>query len=218
VATAFSLTASAQSQTKKSVSDPGHRKGVLVDEQRDVIEILTHDHREVEQMFAELDSLRGAADEQSRTRRKDVAEQVTIELIRHAVAEEAAVYPKVKEKVSQAEAERALREHAEAERTLKRLEKLRAEDPGFEVELQTLMTEIREHVAEEENEMFPHMRTIFSQEELVKIGQQVEAVKKIAPTRPHPSAPDKPPGNLMVGPVAGLFDRLRDALTHRGTG
>ncbi|HEV2888731.1 MAG TPA: hemerythrin domain-containing protein [Jatrophihabitans sp.] len=189
-----------------------------MDEQRDVIEILTHDHREVEQMFAELDSLRGAADEQSRTRRKDVAEQVTIELIRHAVAEEAAVYPKVKEKVSQAEAERALREHAEAERTLKRLEKLRAEDPGFEVELQTLMTEIREHVAEEENEMFPHMRTIFSQEELVKIGQQVEAVKKIAPTRPHPSAPDKPPGNLMVGPVAGLFDRLRDALTHRGTG
>jgi hemerythrin-like domain-containing protein len=188
-----------------------------VDEQRDVIEILTHDHREVEQMFAELTALRGASDEQSRSRRKDVAEQVTIELVRHAVAEEAAVYPKVKEKVSEAEAERAKREHAEAEATMKRLEKLSPEDPGFDAELQTLMTEIREHVAEEENEMFPHMRLIFSQEELVKIGQQVEAVKKMAPTRPHPSAPDQPPGNLVVGPIAGLFDRLRDAVTHRGT-
>jgi hemerythrin superfamily protein len=187
-----------------------------MDEQRDVIEILTHDHREVEQMFAELQALRGLSDEQSRSRRKDVAEQVTIELVRHAVAEEAAVYPKVKEKVSEAEAERAKQEHAEAEATMKRLEKLSPEDAGFDAELETLMTEISEHVAEEENEMFPHMRTIFSQEELVKIGQQVEAVKKMAPTRPHPSAPDQPPGDLLVGPIAGLFDRLRDAVTHRG--
>lgn len=188
-----------------------------MDEQSDVIEILSHDHREVEQMFAELDSLRGAGDEQSSSRRKDVAEQVVIELVRHAVAEEAVVYPKVKEKVSEAEAEHAKQEHAEAEATMKRLEKLNPQDPGFEAELQTLMTEIREHVAEEENEMFPHMRSIFSQQELVSMGGQVEAVKKIAPTRPHPSAPDQPPGDLMIGPVAGLFDRLRDAVSHRGT-
>lgn len=188
-----------------------------MDEQRDVTEILSHDHREVEQMFAELDGLRDAVDEQSRSRRKDVAEQVVIELVRHAVAEEAAVYPKVKEKVSEAEAERAKQEHAEAEATMKRLEKLSPQDPGFEAELQTLMTEIREHVTAEENEMFPHMRSIFSQQELVKMGEQVEAVKRIAPTRPHPSAPDQPPGNLMLGPAAGLFDRLRDAVSHRGT-
>lgn len=169
-------------------------------------------------MFAELDALRGATDEQSRSRRKDVAEQVTIELVRHAVAEEAVLYPKVKDKVSEAEAERAKREHAEAEATMKRLEKLDPEDPGFDAELQTLMVEIRAHVAEEEGQMFPHLRSVFSQDELVKIGQQVEAVKKLAPTRPHPSAPDQPPGNLMVGPIAGLFDRLRDAVTHRGTG
>ena len=35
----------------------------MADQQRDVIEILEHDHREVEQMFAELESLRGAATE-----------------------------------------------------------------------------------------------------------------------------------------------------------
>ena len=44
--------------------------------------------------------------------------------MKHAVAEEVAVYPKVKEKVSEEEAERAKREHAEAEETMKRLENL----------------------------------------------------------------------------------------------
>ena len=33
--------------------------------------------------------------------RKDLADQITIELVRHAVAEEVAVYPEVKRKVSE---------------------------------------------------------------------------------------------------------------------
>ncbi|MGZ6870354.1 MAG: hemerythrin domain-containing protein, partial [Frankiaceae bacterium] len=119
-------------------------------DRRDVIEVLTHDHREVEQMFAELESLRGATGAAQRTRRKDLVDQVTIELVRHSVAEEAEVYPRVAEKVSGAEVERAKSEHAEAEETLKRLERLQPDDPSFAGELTTLMEEIRQHVAEEE--------------------------------------------------------------------
>ena len=37
----------------------------MADEQRDVIEILEHDHREVEQMFAELESLKSASTEEA---------------------------------------------------------------------------------------------------------------------------------------------------------
>lgn len=186
-------------------------------DQRDVIEVLTHDHREVEQMFAELESLRGATGAAQRARRKDLVDQVTIELVRHSVAEEAEVYPRVAEKVSGAEVERAKREHAEAEETLKRLERLQPDDPSFAGELTTLMEEIRQHVAEEEGEMFPHMRRVFTDDELVELGGKVEALKKIAPTRPHPSAPDEPPGDKLLGPVTGLLDRMRDAVGKRGT-
>jgi hemerythrin superfamily protein len=185
--------------------------------QRDVIEILTHDHREVEQMFGQLEMLRGATDETSLSRRKDLADQVTIELVRHSVAEEAEVYPRVREKVSADEADHAKEEHAEAEETMKRLEKLSPSDAAFDQELDTLMREIREHVAEEEGDMFPHMRTIFTVDELREMGAKVEAVKKIAPTRPHPSAPDQPPGDKLLGPVTGLLDRMRDAISNRGT-
>jgi hemerythrin superfamily protein len=94
----------------------------MAHEQRDVIRILIHDHREVEQMFTELERLVGMNDEASRQRRKDLVEQATIELVRHSVAEEAEVYPRVKQRVSDAEAERAKQEHAEAEVTMKRLE------------------------------------------------------------------------------------------------
>jgi hemerythrin superfamily protein len=189
----------------------------MADSQRDVIEVLTHDHREVEQMFTELESLRGSTGDGASKRRKDLVDQVTIELVRHSVAEEAEVYPRVKEKVSEAEAEHAKQEHAEAEETMKRLERLQPDDPSFDAELATLMREIREHVAEEEGEMFPHMRSVFTQDELVEMGAKVEAVKKIAPTRPHPSAPDEPPGDKLLGPVTGLLDRMRDAVSKRGT-
>ena len=188
----------------------------MADEQRDVIEILTTDHREVEAMFIELETLMTTRSGTDDELRKDLADQITIELVRHAVAEEVAVYPMVKEKVSEEEAERAKREHAEAEETMKRLESLDSEDPTFEQEIRKLMNEIREHVAEEEGEMFPRMREVFSPEELTELGKRVEAIKAMAPTRPHPSVPNDPGKRLAVGPVAGLFDRLRDLASGRG--
>ena len=153
----------------------------MADEQRDVIEVLEHDHREVEEMFAELESLRGASTDEGKARRKDLADQVTIELVRHSVAEEVLVYPKVERQVSKEEVEHAREEHAEAEETLHRLEKLDADDPAFDDELATLMEEIRHHIADEEGQMFAHMRQVVDADELRTLGARVEAFKQVAP-------------------------------------
>ena len=190
----------------------------MADQQRDVIEILEHDHREVEQMFAELETLREASAEEAKSRRKEVTEQVTIELVRHSFAEEVLVYPQVEGKVSAEEVEHARREHAEAEETLQRLEKLDADDPGFDDELAMLMAEIRHHIEDEEAEMFAHMRQVMDVDELRKLGDRVEAFKKVAPTRPHPNVPNKPLPRIAAAPAASLFDRMRDLATGRGTG
>ena len=189
----------------------------MADEQRDVIEILEHDHREVEEMFAELESLRGASTDDARARRKAVTEQVTIELVRHSVAEEVLVYPKVEKQVSAEEVEHARKEHAEAEETLHRLEKLDADDPAFDDELETLMGEIRHHIEDEEGEMFAHMRQVMAEDELRSMGARVEAFKKVAPTRPHPNVPNEALPRMAAGPAASLFDRMRDLATGRGT-
>ncbi len=189
----------------------------MADEQRDVIEVLEHDHREVEQMFAELESLRGASTEEAKSRRKEVADQVTMELVRHSVAEEVLVYPQVEKKVSAQEVEHARKEHAEAEETLHRLEKLDADDPAFDDEIATLIDEIRHHIEDEEGQMFAHMRQVIDEDELRKLGGRVEAFKKVAPTRPHPNVPNEPLPRMAAGPAASLFDRMRDLATGRGT-
>lgn len=189
----------------------------MPDQQRDVIEVLEQDHREVEAMFAELESLRGASTDELKSRRKAVAEQVTIELVRHSVAEEVLVYPQVEKRVSAEEAKHAREEHAEAEQTLHRLEKLDADDPAFDDELATLMAEIRHHIADEEGQMFAHMRQAIEGDELLKLGARVEAFKKVAPTRPHPHVPNTPLPRMAAGPAASLFDRMRDLATGRGT-
>jgi hemerythrin superfamily protein len=188
----------------------------MAGQQRDVIEVLEHDHREVEEMFAELESLRGASTDEAKSRRKDLADQVTIELVRHSVAEEVLVYPKVEKQVSAEEAEHARKEHAEAEETLHRMEKLDADDPAFDDELATLMKEIRHHIEDEEGQMFAHMRQVMDQDELRTLGRRVEAFKKVAPTRPHPHVPNDPLARTAAGPAASLFDRMRDLATGRG--
>ena len=188
----------------------------MADEQRDVIEVLEHDHREVEQMFAELESLRGASTDDDQQRRKELAEQVTIELVRHSVAEEVLVYPKVEKRISSEEAEHAREEHAEAEETLKRLEKLDPDDARFDDELAELMKEIRHHIEDEEGKMFAQMRQQIDADELRKLGARVEAFKKVAPTRPHPNVPNETLPRLAAGPAASLFDRRRDLATGRG--
>jgi hemerythrin-like domain-containing protein len=189
---------------------------MVAEEQRDVIEVLEQDHREVEEMFGELERLSGAETDEDKARRKDLADRVTIELVRHSVAEEVLVYPQVEKKVSAEEAEHARKEHSEAEETLHRLEKLDADDPGFDDELATLMREIRHHIEDEEGETFPQMRQNIDADELLKLGGRVEAFKKVAPTRPHPHVPNEPLARTAAGPAASVFDRMRDLATGRG--
>ena len=154
-------------------------------------------------MFAELESLRGASTEADRTRRKELTEQVTIELVRHSVAEEVLVYPKVEKDVSAEDAEHAREEHAETEETLHGLEQLDAGDPAFDDELETLMAEIRHHIDDEEGEIFAQMRRVIDADELRKLRAQVEAFKKVAPTHPHPHVPSTPVDSGGRPPPAG---------------
>jgi len=188
----------------------------VTDQQRDVITILTRDHREIDRLFDELELTIGATDEPTQRNRKELLDRVTIELVRHAVAEETEVYPRVKERVSFAEAEHAKHEHSEVTRTMKLLEGLEPDHPMFDKQLMTLIEEVRGHVAEEEAEIFPQLRSHFSPDELRRMAARVERVKSLAPTRPHPAAPDAPPAIKLVGPITGLFDRMRDAVSGRG--
>jgi hemerythrin-like domain-containing protein len=188
----------------------------MTDTQRDVVEILTADHREFDRIFTELEGLRGRSEPDVLQRKRDLVDEVTIGIVKHSVAEETQVYPRVEKQVDKGEAEHSKEEHAEAEETMKRLERMDPADPGFDDAVAELIREIRHHVEHEESRMFTELRATFSRDELVEMAQQVETVKKIAPTRAHPMTPNEPGIRMAVGPVASLLDHLRDAVSGRG--
>jgi hemerythrin superfamily protein len=178
-----------------------------------VIDELVTDHREVEEFFGRIEALPSGAKD-----RRLYADQATMELVRHSVAEEMYLYPAVREHVpgGDALADKELQDHAQAEQLMKDLEGCPPDDPEFDRLVGMLMSEIRAHVADEEHNLFPRLRAACPPEALDELGDKVRRAKKTAPTRPHPAAPDKPPANKMLNPGAGLVDRLRDALTGRG--
>jgi hemerythrin-like domain-containing protein len=188
----------------------------MTDTQRDVVDVLTADHREFDRIFTELEGLRGRMEPDVLTRKRELVDEVTIGLVKHSVAEETQVYPRVEKQVDKGEAEHSKEEHAEAEETMKRLERMDPADPGFDDAVAELIREIRHHVEHEESRMFTELRATFSRDELVEMAQQVETVKKIAPTRAHPMTPNEPGIRMAVGPVASLLDHLRDAVSGRG--
>jgi hemerythrin-like domain-containing protein len=184
--------------------------------ERDVVDVLSADHREFDRIFRELEQLFGRSGEEVLERKRELVDEVTIGLVKHSVAEETQVYPRVEKQVDKDEAEHSKEEHAEAEETMKRLERMDPGDPGFDDAVAELIREIRHHVEHEESRMFTELRTTFSHEELVDMANQVEMVKKIAPTRAHPMTPNEAGVRLAVGPVASLLDHLRDAVSGRG--
>ncbi|MFE0256367.1 hemerythrin domain-containing protein [Streptomyces sp. NPDC059010] len=178
-----------------------------------VIDELVTDHLEVEELFGRIEGLRPGDKD-----RKLYADQATMELVRHSVAEEAYLYPAVRQHVAggDAIADKEIDDHSKAERIMKDLEGCDAGDPEFDRLIGMLMSEVRSHIADEERSLFPQLRAACTPDALDDLGDKVRQAKKVAPTRPHPAAPDKPPANKLLAPGAGLVDRLRDALTGRG--
>jgi hemerythrin-like domain-containing protein len=183
-------------------------------ETKDLIDMLVVDHRELRRIFREL------ADPGTAPDRKGALASVAIaELVRHSVAEEQYLYPATREALPDGDqiADKELEGHREAERLMKRLERLEPGEAEYASVVQSLIAAVGEHIEDEERNLFPRLREACPPEQLADLGAKIDRAKRIAPTRPHPSAPDRPPANKLLAPGAGLVDRVRDALSQRPT-
>jgi hemerythrin superfamily protein len=179
----------------------------------DVVDILTSDHRD---MIALIGQIKGTPDE---GQRRDLADTLIAEVMRHAVAEEMYVYPAIEDHVPDGsdEVEHDKKEHEEIVKLMKRLEKVEASEPAFMELVNELEAQLSHHANDEESEQFPKLRLHIPREKLIDIGEKVERAKKLAPTRPHPSAPHSELFHKALGPGVGMVDRILDKLTGRHT-
>ncbi len=178
---------------------------------RDVLDSLTTDHREVAELFDQITATTDPA------QRRDLTDSLIGELVRHSVAEEMHVYPAIRDHLPDGSAvvDEDTREHKELETLMKQLESADASAPEFLETLSRTRAVFEHHITDEEGQQFPQLRAHIPAETLVELKAKVETAKKLAPTRPHPASPNAELFHKTVGPGVGLVDRLRDKLSGR---
>jgi hemerythrin superfamily protein len=187
----------------------------------DAITLLKKDHKEIEQLFRSYERL--GADRAAAKNKQRIVARVIKELSVHAAAEEEVLYPMARKKfakhgtvhtngrMTEDEVLEALEEHHIVKILLAELEHMNPTDVRYDAKMRVLMMNFRFHVEEEEGKLFPDLRRVYSKQQLVDMGARIERAKKIAPTHPHPWAPDVPPGNIIAGMPTAMLDRARDA-------
>jgi hemerythrin superfamily protein len=174
------------------------------------ITLLKNDHKTVEDLFKRFEKLGPRAVKT----KQDVVERIIRELSVHAAIEEMIFYPAIRQSVEDGEIEdmvlESLEEHHIVKWVLSELDRMDPEHERFDAKVRVLMENVRHHVEEEENELFPKVSKVFGRARLDELGDAMAQLKKTAPTHPHPRSPDEPPGNLVAGAGAALVDKALD--------
>lgn len=128
-----------------------------------VVDLILKDHRELERIFDTL-----LADPDSRPTLVPV---MTTLLTAHSRAEEAEVYPAVREAGAEDHVEHSQEEHVEADQLAKKVAETDPGSPDFAQVLQELVDAVKHHVEEEEETVLPDLRERLDEERLAQLGQ-----------------------------------------------
>lgn len=173
----------------------------------DGIVLLKEDHRKVRQLFKRFEGLGPNATKAKR----DIVEKVIEELSVHSAIEEQILYPVARETLEDDSIVlEDLEEHHIVKWQLSELEGMQPEDERYDAKMNVLMENVRHHIKEEENELFPKLREKLGRKRLQEVGAMLQRAKGVVPTRPHPRAPDTPPMNIIAGATAGVADKVID--------
>lgn len=133
----------------------------------DAIEMLKQQHREVDDLFARIESSSG--DEKIEYIGR-VCERLTI----HAQLEERHFYPFARRAGIQDLVDQSLEEHAEAKRFISELLQLKRNDPKLDNCIKQLKASVQNHVKEEENTLMPRLQSIASENDLRDLADAMQ--------------------------------------------
>ena len=179
----------------------------------DAITLLVQDHRRTDELFDRFEQTHDPDG------KKRLVREFTHELSVHAAVEEQWLYPLTAQTLDDGRslAGHSVDEHQRVKDLLAWLDGAEPTEPGYEERVRELITEVRHHVEEEETQLFPKLRKAVPEPQLETLGSAMSLAKVLAPTRPHPHAPNTPPVNVLAGPVAAAVDALRDQLPPGST-
>ena len=151
--------------------------GTTNDTSMNALELLRHDHQEVDSLFKQYEKMKEDADD---SEKEALVTRICDALTVHAQIEEAIFYPAARRALPQEQGQDLLNEAAVEHQTLKdiigRLEAAPTSDPLYDAGVKVLSEYTKHHVREEETELFPKVRS--SDMDLQAIGQQLAERKQ----------------------------------------
>lgn len=185
----------------------------LTDAGPDALDLLVEQHRQVETLFEQF----GELSDRPSQRKTDIVRDIITHLVRHAEIEEQIFYPAVREDIPDVvdDVDEGLEEHHAVELLLWELDHLGPEVERYDAKVKVLIEQVRHHVQEEEQELFPQVAEAMDESRRRRLGAAMEQAWEHAPERPHPLSPDTPPANVLISGPAAVVDRLVNLV--RGT-
>jgi hypothetical protein len=137
------------------------------------LQMLSADHRTVEELFEEFENASGDG------RKEKLARQICLELKIHATLEEEILYPALRGKIDDGDLDEAYVEHDGAKVLINEIEAASPDEQFYDAKVKVLKEEIEHHVKEEEKQA----DNIFSQArktdvDLDALGEQMTMRKQ----------------------------------------
>ncbi|HYX38811.1 MAG TPA: hemerythrin domain-containing protein [Oligoflexus sp.] len=135
----------------------------------DAIELLQDQHREVEDLFDELENTTSRA---TKTRLQ-LVQKLAVAIEAHAQIEEKIFYPNGRE-VDEDMTLEAYEEHSVVRHLIEKLQQTEADDELFMARVTVLKEMIEHHVEEEEGEYFPKVQKKLGKKKLAALGVELQ--------------------------------------------
>ena len=140
--------------------------------EQDAITLLRADHKHVSELFADYEKAR------SPSKKRELVDEICTELSVHAQVEEEIFYPAVKQALKDKElVPEATVEHTTIKDLIAQVEGIEPDGEMFDAKIQVLSEYVKHHVKEEQNEMFPKVKT--SSLDMAELGAEIAERKKV---------------------------------------
>jgi hemerythrin-like domain-containing protein len=138
-------------------------------------QLLKEDHQKVSGIFQQLEP----TTERAEKTRTELFAKLKEELDIHAQIEESIFYPSIKQAAETREIVlEGFEEHHVIKMLLKELETLPVDTEQWTAKLKVLKENVEHHVEEEEQEMFQKAREVLSEDDINRLGAQMEQAKE----------------------------------------
>lgn len=144
---------------------------------KDAVDLLDADHKAVKKMFKDYEELTQSKGRSTAGKKRELADQICLELTVHATIEEEIFYPAARRAIKDDPLlNEATVEHATCKDLIAQIQQMDVSDAMFDARVTVLGEYIDHHVKEERGEMFPKARA--SKLDLVGMRAQLEARKQ----------------------------------------